>query len=86
MRKLVPSLKNTASQSPHPYAALHAYFNQRLLKILTHYHKRMEGWDEILNPDLPRTIVIQSWRGQSCSAKPHNRGSMAFSPQVTIWI
>ncbi|NIT61404.1 MAG: beta-hexosaminidase, partial [Aliifodinibius sp.] len=22
------------------------------------------GWDEILHPDLPNTIVIQSWRGQ----------------------
>ena len=24
----------------------------------------MEGWDEILDPDLPKDIVIQSWRGQ----------------------
>ncbi len=44
--------------------ALQAYFNQRLLKIITKHGKHMEGWDEILHPDLPKSIVIQSWRGQ----------------------
>ncbi len=44
-------------------AALQAYFNQRLLRILTTHGKRMVGWDEILNPDLPQTAVVQSWRG-----------------------
>ena len=44
-------------------AALQAYFNQRLSAILTRHHKRMIGWDEILHPDLPRTTVVQSWRG-----------------------
>jgi hexosaminidase len=45
-------------------ADLQAYFNKRLLKILTKHHKTMIGWDEILHPDLPKTIVVQSWRGQ----------------------
>ncbi len=44
--------------------ALQTYFNQRLLKIVTKHHKHMEGWDEVLQPDLPKTILIQSWRGQ----------------------
>ena len=44
--------------------ALHVYFNQRLLKIVTKYGKHMEGWDEVLQPNLPKTILIQSWRGQ----------------------
>jgi hexosaminidase len=43
--------------------ALQAYFNQRLSLILTKLHRRMIGWDEILQPDLPKTAVIQSWRG-----------------------
>jgi hexosaminidase len=47
---------------------LQAYFNQRLLKILTKHHKIMMGWDEILHPDLPKTIVVQSWRGQDSLA------------------
>jgi len=43
---------------------LQAYFNQRLQKILAKHHKIMVGWDEILHPDLPKNIVVQSWRGQ----------------------
>jgi hexosaminidase len=42
---------------------LQAYFNQQLQAILANHGKRMEGWDEILNPNLPKSIVIQSWRG-----------------------
>ena len=46
-------------------AALQAYFNTRVLKILTDLNKHMVGWDEILNPALPKDVVIQSWRGAS---------------------
>jgi hexosaminidase len=50
-------------------ADLQAYFNQRLLPILQKHHKKMLGWDEILNPALPKDIMIQSWRGvESLSA------------------
>jgi hexosaminidase len=44
-------------------AALQNYFNERLLRILAKHNKRMVGWDEILTPDLPKDIVVQSWRG-----------------------
>lgn len=44
-------------------AALQAYFNRRLGRILARHGKSMIGWDEILNPDLPTTAVVQSWRG-----------------------
>jgi hexosaminidase len=44
-------------------AALQNYFNQRLLKILEKHGKHMIGWDEILTPDLPKDIMVQSWRG-----------------------
>src|ERR1019366_371786 len=44
-------------------AALQSYFNQRLLKLLEKHGKHMIGWDEILTPDLPKGIVVQSWRG-----------------------
>lgn len=48
---------------------LQAYFNRRLLPILKKHHKNMMGWDEILNPALPKDIMIQSWRGvESLSA------------------
>lgn len=44
--------------------ALQAYFNRRLQRMLSRHGKRMVGWDEILHPDLPKTVVVQSWRGQ----------------------
>ena len=44
-------------------AALQNYFNQRLLKILEKHGKHMIGWDEILTPNLPKDVVVQSWRG-----------------------
>jgi hexosaminidase len=53
---------------------LQAYFNRRLQKIVTTHGKRMEGWDEILDPDLPKNIVIQSWRGQKSLAEAARHG------------
>jgi hexosaminidase len=47
---------------------LQAYFNQRLEAILKKHDKKMIGWDEILNPALPKSIVIQSWRGEESLA------------------
>ena len=44
--------------------ALQAYFNQHILKILTKLNRHMMGWDEILNPALPKDVLIQSWRGE----------------------
>ena len=43
--------------------SLQAYFNKRILTILTKYNKKMIGWDEILHPEMPKNIIIQSWRG-----------------------
>jgi hexosaminidase len=47
----------------HGTAAIQAYFNQRLLPILTKHGKKMIGWDEVLTPGLPKDVVVQSWRG-----------------------
>ncbi len=54
--------------------ALQAYFNQRILKILAGLHKRMVGWDEILNPALPKDVVVQSWRGEESLIKGAKQG------------
>jgi hexosaminidase len=54
--------------------ALQTYFNQRLLKILTKHGKRMMGWDEIFQPDLPKDVVIQSWRGPQSLAEAARKG------------
>jgi hexosaminidase len=60
---------------------LQAYFNQRLQKIVSNHHKTMIGWDEILHPDLPKTITVQSWRGQqslAAAAKQGYNGLLSF--------
>ncbi|WP_216688300.1 beta-N-acetylhexosaminidase [Hymenobacter siberiensis] len=43
---------------------LQTYFNRRVLALLQQRGKTMIGWDEILGPDLPKEVVIQSWRGK----------------------
>jgi hexosaminidase len=55
-------------------AELQAYFNRRLLPILSKHGKKMMGWDEILNPALPKDIVIQSWRGVESLAQGAQQG------------
>ena len=53
---------------------LQAYFNTRLLKILQKNGKKMIGWDEILQPELPKDIVIHSWRGTAALADAARKG------------
>jgi hexosaminidase len=68
---------------------LQAYYNQRLQKIVAKHHKLMVGWDEILHPELPKTIVIQSWRGQeslATAAKQGYSGLLSFGYYLDlIW-
>jgi N-acetyl-beta-hexosaminidase len=54
--------------------ALQAYFNKRILKILQKNNKKMVGWDEILQPDMPNEIVIQSWRGKKALLQASKEG------------
>jgi hexosaminidase len=53
---------------------LQAYFNTRLLKILQKHGKKMIGWDEILQPELPKDVVIHSWRGAAALADAAKKG------------
>jgi len=55
-------------------AELQTFFNERLLPILTKHDKRMMGWDEILTPNLPKDIVVQSWRGDASLAQGAQQG------------
>jgi hexosaminidase len=54
--------------------ALQTYFNQRLLQILKKHGKHMMGWDEIFQPDLPKDVVIHSWRGAKALAEAAKKG------------
>jgi len=50
------------------------YFNKRVQEIVSKHKKTMIGWDEILSPDLPKSTVIQSWRGQESLAGAARQG------------
>ena len=54
--------------------ALQAYFNQRLQPIVSKHGKSVIGWDEILDPILPKDITIQSWRGPDSLAAAAKQG------------
>ena len=53
---------------------LQMYFNRRLIPILQKHGKKMIGWDEVFQPDLPRDIVVQSWRGPESLAQTARLG------------
>jgi len=68
-------------------AALQAYFTGRLQKLVAGHHKIMEGWDEVLQADTPRDVVIQSWRGQTSlalAAKQGNRGLLSTGYYIDL--
>jgi len=61
-------------------AALQAYFTAKVQKIVASHHKIMEGWDEVLQPETPKDVVIQSWRGLASlaqAARQGNRGMLS---------
>ncbi|GAA4295043.1 family 20 glycosylhydrolase [Aestuariibaculum suncheonense] len=43
---------------------LQTYFNIRLEQILNKLDKKLVGWDEIMTPNIPKTAIIHSWRGE----------------------
>jgi hexosaminidase len=55
-------------------AALQAYFTSRVQKLVTKRGKITVGWDEVLQPDTPHDVVIQSWRGPDSLADAARRG------------
>ena len=54
--------------------ALQQYFTLQVEKIVSKHRKTMVGWDEILGPGMPESIVIQSWRGQDSLALAAQQG------------
>lgn len=58
--------------------ALQTYFSQRVEKILEKHHKHMVGWDEVLQPDLPKDVVVQSWRGTHYLADAARQGNQGI--------
>jgi hexosaminidase len=55
-------------------AALQTMFTAKIQNIVAGDKKIMEGWDEVLQPNTPKNVVIQSWRGQESLAEAARRG------------
>jgi len=53
---------------------LQVYFNKHVLDILTKLGKKMVGWDEILVPGIPKSVMIQSWRGEEALVESAQEG------------
>jgi hexosaminidase len=60
------------------YMDLQTYFNKRLLPIIEGFGKKMIGWDEILQPGIPKDVVIQSWRGNESFYDAVKKGHKAI--------
>lgn len=54
--------------------ALQTYFTRCVQRIVRKHGKDMEGWDEILDGDLPKDSLIQSWRGADSLANAARTG------------
>jgi len=59
-------------------AALQSYFTERVQKLVVAHHKIPEGWDEVLQPDTARDVVIQSWRGPKGLAQAARQGNQVL--------
>jgi hexosaminidase len=57
---------------------LQVYFNKKILGIIQKYGKKMIGWDEIFHPDLPKDVVVHSWRGPKSLAEAARQGYMGI--------
>lgn len=53
---------------------LQAYFTERVARIVEKYKKKTIGWEEILNPKLPKGVVVHSWRGPESLAAAVKQG------------
>jgi hexosaminidase len=67
-------------------AALQSYFIGRLGKMLAAHHRRLIGWDEILEGGIPPDATVMSWRGvegaQAAAAAGHDA---VLSPAPTLY-
>lgn len=58
--------------------ALQTRFIQKLARMINADGKQVIGWDEILQPGLPKGAVIQSWRGKESLYKAAREGHPAI--------
>lgn len=66
--------------------ALQAYLTARMQRLLAAHGRRLVGWDEILEGDLPGDAVVMSWRGVDGALAATARGhDSVLSPWPTLY-
>ncbi len=61
--------------------AVQAYFEKRVARLLEARGKKMIGWDEILEGELPGNATVMSWRGEKGGIKATQAGhDVVMSP------
>lgn len=53
---------------------LQSYLNTKVETLLAERGKKVMGWDEIWHKDLPKSVVIQSWRGHDSIGRAAQEG------------
>ncbi|WP_164040712.1 family 20 glycosylhydrolase, partial [Serratia marcescens] len=64
-----------------------AWFVHRIAGFLQAHHRKLIGWDEILEGDVPADATITSWRGIEGAITAAKAGHDAvLSPAPTLYI
>jgi hexosaminidase len=69
------------------FQSLQNYYVERLQKLLDQYDRRVIGWDEILESDLPENAAVMSWRGVEGAIEAAAKGHQTvLSPAPTLYL
>lgn len=67
--------------------SLQNYYVERLQSYLDKYDRRVIGWDEILESELPAHAAVMSWRGVEGAVNAAAKGHQAvLSPAPTLYL
>ena len=68
------------------YDDVQGYFERRIERHLQSLHRRMVGWDEILDAGVTRTATVMSWRGDAGGIRAAKRGNdVVMSPDGPLY-
>ncbi|MGN7726856.1 beta-N-acetylhexosaminidase [Luteimonas sp. 22616] len=68
-------------------AQLQGYFVKRMARFLAAHGKRVIGWDEILESDLPADAAVMSWRGIEGGTEAARKGhDVVMSPVSDLYL
>ncbi len=69
--RIAAYMKRNGYKTP---AELQNYFSKRVQRIVEKHGRTPIGWDEIFVPGLPKSVVVQSWRGVDSLAAAAKQG------------